>query len=621
MSKQHSGSASVTALTFGALGVVFGDIGTSPIYALKESLTAAGTTVYDIMGVVSLLFWSLMAVVTFKYLVFVLRADNAGEGGILALFSLLPRRYRRPERKRDFTIFILMLLGTALLFGDGLITPAISVLSATEGLGAINPELGSLSVPITVLVLVILFSVQFKGTHSLGKVFGSVILLWFITIGAFGLLAALKQPQVFQALSPVYAIEYVAHDGLHTLIIMSSVILAVTGAEALYADLGHFGKRPIRLGWFAIVAPSLVLCYLGQAANMLENPENRENLFFSLAPNQLLKTYLVIVATLATVVASQALITGVASLARQASQLGLFPRLRVIHTSVDHQGQIYVPAVNAILGIGSIFLVMNFRTSSAMAHAYSFAIAGTMLVTTIAFGIVATTRWGWKKSSVYTFVAFFGLFDLAFFLATVTKVIHGAWVPLLIAIGVSYLMWVWRKGQVALSASLKRDRHSWAWLHDAVSSGAVIETESVGIFLSSDATNVPQAAVSQVQNLQAIPHRIIVVSVVGEDVPYSLNAPVVARIDHKVTHVSIFTGYMESPNVPQSLREVLLSREDEISATYYLSDRKFVGPHTGELRGSSDQVFSFLHRNSATASQYFGLPEDRVIILTVQMDL
>ena len=621
MSKAQSGSAGLAALSFGALGVVFGDIGTSPIYALKESLAAAGTTVYDIMGVVSLLFWSLMAVVTFKYLIFVLRADNAGEGGILALFSLLPRRYRRPDGKRDLSVFLLMLLGTALLFGDGLITPAISVLSATEGLGAINPELGSLSVPITVIVLIALFSVQFKGTHSLGKVFGAVIFVWFVSIGTFGFLAMIKQPEVLQALSPAYAIEYVANDGWHTLIIMASVILAVTGAEALYADLGHFGKRPIRLGWFAIVAPSLVLCYLGQAAKMLEDPENRENLFFSLAPNQLWTTYLVLIATMATVVASQALITGVASLARQASQLGLFPRLRVVHTSEDHQGQIYVPAVNAILGVGSIFLVMNFRTSSAMAHAYSFAIAGTMLVTTIAFGIVAKSKWGWRTPAVVAFVAVFGLFDLAFFLATVTKVIHGAWVPLVIAMGVSYLMWVWRKGQVVLAKALKRDRHDWTWLHDGVSSGAVVETESLGIFLSSDPDYVPQAAVSQVQNLQAIPHRIVVVSVVGEDLPYSTTAPVIEKIDHKVTHVSIFTGYMESPDVPKALRDSLLSREDEIAATYYLSDRKFVGTESGELRGVSDQVFSFLHRNSATASQYFGLPEDRVVILTVQMDL
>ncbi|MFM1786796.1 MAG: potassium transport protein Kup, partial [Actinomycetota bacterium] len=533
MSNGSKTSVGIPALTFGALGVVYGDIGTSPIYALKESLANAGTVQDEVFGVVSLLFWSLMIVVTIKYLLFVLRADNNGEGGILALFSLLPANIRRPSKRLNITIFALMLLGTALLFGDGLLTPAISVLSATEGLATLNPELGELAVPLTIAILIALFSFQYKGTESLGKVFGVVILIWFTVIGLLGLRAVLEVPSVVGALSPTYAIQFISSNGFHTFIIMSSVILAVTGAEALYADLGHFGVKPIRIGWFLIVGPCLVLNYLGQAARMMQNPENRENLFFSLAQNSTEKIVLIAIATLATIIASQALISGVASLARQASQLGLFPRVNIVHTSENHEGQIYVPAINTILAIGSIFLVINFKTSSALAHAYSFAITGTMLITTIAFSIIALHRWKWNKLSVIAFVLIIGTLDAVFFLSSVTKILHGAWVPLLIAIGVVYLMWIWRKGQNVLSQNLRTKGKTWQWLEESVISGEVIETESLGIFLSASPDTVPQAAVAQVQNLQAIPHRMIITTVVTDDVPFSTRAPEIKQINNR----------------------------------------------------------------------------------------
>lgn len=609
------------ALTFGALGVVYGDIGTSPIYAFKESLANAGTSQFEVFGVASLLFWSLMLVVTFKYLMFVLRADNSGEGGILALFSLLPRKFRRPQSRTQILVFTLMLLGTALLFGDGLLTPAISVLSATEGLAVLNPEFGNLAVPLTIAILIALFSFQYKGTEKLGKVFGFLILIWFALIGFLGLRASLEVPSVFQALSPVWAFEYITTHGIHTLVIMSSVILAVTGAEALYADLGHFGVRPIRIGWFLIVGPSLVLNYLGQAARMMQNSENRENLFFSLAVNQTEKIILILVATAATIIASQALISGVASLARQAAQLGLFPRVRIVHTSQSHEGQIFVPAINTILAIGSIFLVINFRSSSALAHAYSFAITGTMLITTIAFSIVAIQVWKWNPVLVILFDVVLGVLDVVFFASSVTKIIHGAWVPLLIAIAVVYLMWIWRAGQSALSRMLDKDTHSWQWLEDSVISGEVLETESLGIFLSSSASRVPQAAVAQVQNLQSIPHRMIIVTVETDDVPYSKREPLIEQINNRAKQITIYTGFMESPNVPKVLVETCIDAAVESAATYYLSDRKFVGLETGELRGNAEKTFSFLHRNSATASLYFGLPQERVITMAVQMDL
>jgi KUP system potassium uptake protein len=514
-----------------------------------------------------------------------------------------------------------MLLGAALLFGDGLITPAISVLSATEGLGAINPNFERFALPLTVLILILIFAFQYKGTGRLGKVFGGVILLWFFTIGLLGALAMRKHPEVLQALSPAYAIDYVVHHGFETLVIMSSVILAVTGSESLFADLGHFGKKPIRIGWFFIVMPNLVLCYLGQAANAIDDPANRENLFFSLAPNATFQIYLVVLATAATIIASQALITGIQSLTRQASMLGLFPRVRIIHTSETERGQIYVPAINAILAFGSILLVINFRTSEALSDAYSLANAGVMLITTTAVSIIAWKRWKWPLPFVVAFIVILGLLDLAFFTSTLTKLIHGAWVPLLIALGVAYLLWVWRKGQNALTRALARDKHDWQWLEDGVSSGEVVETESLGIFLSSEADRVPQAVVSQVQNLQSVPHRMIIATVVTDDVPYTKREAEVHKINHRAKQVIIHTGFMEFPNVPEQLMKACLSREDESLATYYLSTRKIVNPDTGELRGNTDKIFSFLHRNSATASDYYQLPEDRVISLTVQMNL
>lgn len=613
--------AGVPALTLAALGIVYGDIGTSPIYAFKESLASAGGRVEDVYGVVSLLFWALMIVVTIKYLIFVLRADNAGEGGILALFSLLPRSVRRPVGGSGLGFFVLMLMGTALLFGDGLITPAISVLSATEGLAAINPSLAEMSVPLTVTILFALFAVQSKGTASLGRVFGILIIVWFGSIAVFGSMALAQRPEVVEALSPFYALEYIANHGWHTLIIMSSVILAVTGAEALYADLGHFGPRPIRIGWFTVVAPSLVLCYLGQASLAIQHPGEHENLFFRLAPSQGWAMYLVVVATMATIVASQALISGVASLARQAGHLGLFPRMRVVHTSEEHRGQIYLPAINTVLGVGSILLVLNFRTSSALSHAYSFAIAGTMLITTAAFGIVARTRWHWNKASVIAFVASVGVFDLAFFISSMTKVLHGAWVPLLIALGVTYLMWVWRAGQNALGARLHVEQHDWEWLEAGVRSGEVVETEALGIFLSSSSDRVPQAAAAQVKNLQSIPHRMVIATMVTDNVPYSTREAIVQRINDRATQVTMFNGFMEQPDIPELLRKSFLSREDEASATYYLSDRRFVHRVNDGLPDRMEKVFALLHRNSAAASGYFNLPDDRVVTMAVQMDL
>ena len=612
---------SLGALTLGALGVVFGDIGTSPIYALRESLRTAGTEVYDIYGVVSLIFWSLMLVVTLKYLVFVLRADNNGEGGILSLFALLPGRVRNATGGTKYFFVVFLLLGTALLVADGMLTPAISVLSATEGLETLNSAFATWTVPLTVLILVTLFAFQYKGSNLLGKIFGPVILVWFITLGLFGFIKVVERPEVIEALLPTYALDYVVHHGFHTFIILSSVILAVTGAEALYADLGHFGKRPIRIGWIFIVAPALVLNYLGQAVIAIQEPGEDKSLFFALAPNDALRIYLVILATLATIIASQALITGVASLSRQAVRLGLLPRLKIVHTSSTVIGQIYVPAVNLIVGLGAVFLVVNFKTSSALANAYSFAISATMLMTTIAFGYVAAEKFKWSKKALILVIPVLIAIDLSFFLATVTKIFKGAWVPLLIGFAITYVMWVWRKGQAALENALRKQDMSWEEVEQIIKSGDVSVIPDTGIYLSSSALKVPQALIAQINNLHSCPKEILIVSVIQGDVPIVTAKPILKEVNERVKQLYVWVGFKQDVNIQKTIIEHVMTATEEAECTYYLADRKFLESSSGSLKGLTEKLFGILHRNSATASGYFGLPESRVITLSTQMDL
>lgn len=617
-SKKHG---SLGVLTLGALGVVFGDIGTSPIYALRQSLDTSGTSVYDIYGVVSLIFWSLMLVVSLKYLAFVLRADNNGEGGILSLFALLPNKVRNATSGSRYLFITFLMLGTALLVADGMLTPAISVLSAAEGMEAINPGLAHLTVPLTLLILVILFAVQFKGSNAIGKVFGPIIFIWFVTIGYLGFKQIQIRPEVTKAILPTYAIEYIGHHGLHTFIILSSVILAVTGAEALYADLGHFGKRPIRLSWFVVVAPALVLNYLGQAVIALENPGTKENLFFATATSKNVRVYLVVLATLATIIASQALITGVASLSRQAVRLGLLPRMKIIHTSTTVAGQIYVPAVNLIVGLGSIFLVINFRTSSALANAYSFAISATMLMTTLAFGYIAVEKLKWNRKFLYFIIPLLLLIDISFFLATVTKILKGAWVPLLIGVFITYVMWVWRTGQRALALAMKEQDIAWSDVEEAITSQHVAIIPETGIYLSSSALKVPQALAAQLRNLHSCPSKILIVTVIQGEVPVVTADPLVKEVNDRVQQLYIWVGFNQDVNIQKSIIDFVMSADEEALCTYYLADRKFIESAEGTLDGLTEKTFAILHRNSATASSYFGLPENRVITLGTQMDL
>ena len=608
------------SLVLGATGVVFGDIGTSPIYALKETFHAAGTTTNDIYGVVSLVFWALMIVVSIKYLTFVMRADNNGEGGILALLSLLPQKIRQATTRKQTALLILVLVGTALLFGDSALTPAISVLSATEGLGLINENLEQYAVPLTVVILLALFSVQSRGTHSIGRVFGPIMVLWFVTIGGFGFYQFIQSPSVIKALSPTYGAAFIAHNGLHSFVIFASVILAVTGAEALYADMGHFGAKPIRFAWVGLVAPALVLCYLGQAAVVSRHPEDTENPFFSLAPNQAMTVYMVLIATAATVIASQALITGAFSLSRQAMQLGLFPRITIHHTSNDHEGQIYVPIVNWLVGVTSIALVVGFGSSSKLAHAYVLAIAGTMAITTVAFHRVARDVWNWKLAQILPLTIIFLIVDLAFFAGTAVHVFHGGWVPVALGGGVLAVMLVWRAGYRALNNVMRNSSRTWQEIYSGIETGKISTVPGVGIFMASPAEVVPAALISHVTIMHSLPETVVVVTVVNETTPTAQHEITVDEISHRLSRVTVPVGYMETINLPEILRDNLLGHA-ELDATYYLSERRFLATDEGSLGHRTEAMFSILHRNSATPSQFYGLPYDRVISIGTRIEL
>jgi KUP system potassium uptake protein len=617
----HATKAGTTSLVLGATGVVFGDIGTSPIYAFKETVHASGSSAESIFGVTSLFFWTLIIVVSIKYLTFVMRADNRGEGGILALLSLMPTKYRQPKSGNQKALLILVLVGTALLFGDGVLTPAISVLSATEGLALLDTAFEGTAVPLTVVILTILFLVQYRGTHTMGKIFGPVMTVWFVLIGGLGIYRFMAEPSVIKALSPIYALEFIASNGTKTFVVLASVILCVTGAEALYADMGHFGKHPIRLAWIFLVGPSLVLCYLGQAALVTTNPESADNPFFGLAPNNGMVLVLVLVATMATVIASQALITGVFSLSRQAVQLGLFPRLTIRHTSADTEGQIYVPIVNWLVGATSIALVIGFQSSSALASAYVLAIAGTMAITTIAFYVVARQIWEWPLYKAASLAGIFLIVDLAFLIGTASHVFDGGWVPILLGGIVLALMLVWRAGNIALNNRMRDSSRTWQEIYAGCESGEIAMVPGVGIFLASPSEVVPSALISHVMIMHSLPESVIVVTVKSDTQPISNTPVLVDHITDRLCLVTIFSGYMETIVIPEVLQREVLTSGVEEKATYYLSERHFLASESGSLGKRTENMFEILHRNAVSPTQYYGLPYGRVITIGTRIDL
>jgi KUP system potassium uptake protein len=620
--KKNKGFKRTSALTLGAMGVVYGDIGTSPIYAFNEAVRAGGNTREDILGVLSLVFWTLTAVVSVKYLVFVLHADNRGEGGTLAMFSQLPNKIREGKKGIfGFTVFI-FLIAAAMEFSDGILTPAISVLSAVEGLKSVRPDLEFLVVPITVLILATLFTLQFKGTHRIGAVFGPVMIIWFLTISGVGISQIAQNPDSLASLNPMYALSFIAQHQWSTLFVMSSVILAVTGAEALFSDLGHFGRTPIRIGWFGLAGIALPLNYFGQGALLLRDPSALGNSFFGMVPSGLPTILLLIVTTFATIIASQALISAVASLTSQAVQLGFLPRVRIRHTNKEERGQIYVPFVNTIVGVGSIALVVFFKSSSALAGAYSFAIAFTMLVSTIGLLILAWTKWTkFKFILIPIFVAFL-LMDLSLFAASSTKLVTGAWIPLIAGFCLGSMMWIWRKGRHQLDMRLIETSMSWVEVEKLRRGKKITLTENLGIYPSAALGVVPQALEQQIRVMGSMPKNIVVVKVSSVDIPFSNKAPEYAKENDFLSTVSITSGFMEQRNVPRALRSKSIAPHMiEREGIYFVTDKTLLPKHRTNLNKAEEVIFTTLHRNATAPAHYYHLPERRVITFDISIEI
>ncbi|MEO6528566.1 MAG: potassium transporter Kup [Gemmatimonadaceae bacterium] len=618
----------LAVLMLTTLGVVYGDIGTSPLYTIKEAFGPAyglTPTLANVYGIMSLVFWAIMLVVVVKYLVFILQADNRGEGGVLAMLALvLQRQHRMGDRKQRAVLVILGVFGCALLYGDGIITPAISVLGAVEGLKIVAPGLERFVVTVTVGILVLLFMVQRMGTAKVGKAFGPITLVWFVTIGLLGVIEIARAPGILAAVNPMYGARFFRENGLVGFASLGAVFLAVTGAEALYADMGHFGRKPIRLAFFALVLPALLLNYFGQGALLLRNPEAVVNPFYLLAPRWFLYP-LLLIATLAAIVASQALISGVFSLAQQAVQLGFWPRLTIVHTSEEEHGQIYVPQINMALMIGTLLIVFGFQTSSALGAAYGIAVTGTMAITTLLFAFVARSRWNWPLWRVIALAEFFFVIDFAFLGANALKIASGGWVPLVIAVGVLTLMTTWKRGREALNAVMHSASLPIELLLAELTRRPPPRVSGTAVFLTSDTEGAPVVLLHHLKHNKSLHEQVVLLSVTPTDVPYVEDAERVqlAEMGQGFYRVFVRTGFMETPNVPQILELCralgLITRPMETS--YYLGREQLLPIGKSKMARWRKKLFILMSRNAQSAAHFFGLPSNRVVELGAQIEL
>ncbi len=614
----------LSLLCLGALGVVFGDIGTSPLYTLKQCMHGAGDThEATLFGVLSLITWSLVMVVTIKYLLFIMRADNKGEGGIFALLALVPSKLRA---NRTSLVAVLVVVGAALLYGDGAITPAISVLSAVEGIEVARPELARVVIPLTCAILFGLFFIQRRGTHTIGRLFGPVMVVWFATIGVAGAVQIARHPAVLRALSPVWAARYFADHGAAGFLILGAVVLAVTGGEALYADMGHFGRRPIRVVWLGFVLPALVLCYFGQGGLLLDHPDIA-NPFFALVPAGAAQVALVILSSAATVIASQALISGAFSLTRQAMLLGYFPRVTIKHTSSETEGQIYIPEINWFLAAACIALVIAFRASDRLAAAYGIAVTGTMAITSVVYYVVTRQTWGWSRVKALPLLALFLAFDLPFFASNLFKFVDGGYVPILIGAGFVTVMLVWSKGRSLGLETYAKQFPSFDELLPKLDALLVGRVPGTAVYLSSREDHLPPALIHLVSRSHTLHEHVILLTVLASD-----SEPRIAEdkrveltlLSRGFIRVVIHIGFTEQPSVPSVLAQIAADQaipfgDDEV--TYFLARLNLLGGGGGEMGAWSEGLYSFLLRNSVTADRYFGLPPKQVIEIGAQIDL
>ncbi len=615
-------------LALSALGVVYGDIGTSPLYVLKESFHSGHHLLVlpeNVLSLLSLIFWCLTIVISIKYLTFILKADNHGEGGILALTAMITPALNplKPILSRSKNGLILLgLFGTALLYGDGMITPAISILSAVEGLSLITPIFNPFIIPITIGILIGLFAFQKKGTGTVGKIFGPVTLVWFIVIGALGLNSILTTPGVLKALNPYYVYLFFQNNSWQGFAVLGSVFLVVTGGEALYSDLGHFGRAPIQQAWFFVALPALVLNYFGQGALLLRNPENISNPFYLLAPSWALYP-LVLLAAVATTIASQALITGVFSLTLQAVQNGYLPRLHIKHTSKDQIGQVYVKNMNRFLMVGSIALVLAFKSSSALASAYGLAVTTTMVITTILFYIVAREKWGWSRSTAGLLCGLFLTIDLTFWSASLLKIVDGGWFPLLVGIAGFTLMTTWKTGHRLLSHRLHEKIPPLKEFLLHLNNENITRIDGTAIFLNRSQTATPIALVNIFEHFKAVHRHLVFLSVLTESVPHiSLDRRCqTEQITKGVYQVTLKYGYLESHHVPADIAGLDLQefKIDLDKVSFIIGKESLYATDYPGMAIWREKIFSLVYKNEISATDYFNLPKERVIGIGAQI--
>ena len=613
-------------LSFAALGVVYGDIGTSPIYALRESFHVSHgveATRANVFGVLSLIFWSLIIVISVKYLYFVMRADNRGEGGVMALTALVNPPGERTTGARKLLVYA-GLFGAALLYSDSMITPAISVLSAVEGLDVAAPGLSPFVIPITVVILFLLFSGQRHGTARVGAVFGPVMTLWFLTLAVLGTNQIIRHPGVLAALNPLAAVGFFGENEARGLLVLGSVFLVVTGGEALYADMGHFGRKPIRLTWFAIVLPALLLNYFGQGAMIIEQPALVEQPFFSMAPSWALYPLLGL-STAATVIASQAVISGAFSLTRQAVLLGYLPRLHIEHTSSRHMGQIYMPAVNWALMLASIGLVLGFRNSSSLAAAYGMAVTTDMVFTTVLFAVVAWRRWGWNVAAVGLLVVLLLAVDLSFWGANLPKIPQGGWFPLLVAAGTFTVMTTWKRGREILHDRLRSKALPLDDFVESMRTHPPHRVPGTAVFMDSSAGGTPPALLHNLKHNWVLHERVVFLTVVTEEAPYVDEHARFTLLDlgagmHRLT---IRVGFVEDVDIPALLKRCSVEGGpfEMLRTSYFLGRERVISTARPGMARWRERLFGVLIRNAGGATEHFNLPSNRVVELGAQIEI
>jgi KUP system potassium uptake protein len=616
----------VNTLALSAIGVVFGDIGTSPLYAVKEVFHGGlPTDAAHVLGVLSLIFWAITLVVTTKYAIFIMRADNKGEGGIMALMALALQGSKNNPKRKAFIVTI-GLLGASLFYGDSMITPAISVLSAVEGLQIVAPRLDHYVLPITIAVLSALFIIQTKGTGKVGRMFAPIMCFWFASLGLLGAVNIVQHPDVLMAVNPHYAISLLFELGWKGFLIMGSVVLAITGAEALYADMGHFGLKPIRLAWFSFVFPALLLNYFGQGALLIGNPLAVENPFYLMAPHWAMYP-LLILATLSTVIASQAVISGAFSVTRQAIQLGYCPRMNVRHTSGDEMGQVYLPAVNWLLMVSVFILVLSFRSSSALASAYGIAVTGTMIVDTILAFIVIQALWQWNKPTSITFLSIFLIIDLLFLSSNSLKIPHGGWLPLVVGAVLFLIMTTWIRGKELLARYLDEKRVLFEELEQRLRERPLVTVPGTAIYMARSVHGVPQVLLHNLEHNHVMHEKLIVLTIVTREEPYIDEA-------HRVKirmfgdsgnfyRVKLYFGFQEEQDVRRALQ--LCCHEglviDQKTVSFFIGSEKLSFRRKSPMPKWRRSLFSFLTHNSTSAIEYFKIPVERVIELGIRIEL